>query len=39
VAGVDWVELLEPAADVLMDKSQSGYCTATDITIAGDANE
>ncbi|MDW4578394.1 baseplate J/gp47 family protein [Atlantibacter hermannii] len=39
VAGVDWVELLEPAADVLMDKSQSGYCTATDITIAGDAND
>lgn len=39
VAGVDWVELLEPAVDVLMDKSQSGYCTATDITIAGDANE
>ncbi|MEH5745709.1 baseplate J/gp47 family protein [Atlantibacter hermannii] len=39
VAGVDWVELLEPAADVLMDKSQSGYCTATEITIAGDANE
>lgn len=39
VAGVDWVELLEPTADVLMDKSQSGYCTATDITIAGDANE
>lgn len=39
VAGVDWVELLEPAADVLMDKSQSGYCIATDITIAGDANE
>lgn len=34
VAGVDWVEMIEPAEDMIMDRTQTGYCTATDVTTA-----
>jgi len=36
VAGVDWVEITEPAEDIIMDRTQAGYCTGTDISVAGD---
>jgi len=36
VAGVDWVEITEPAQDIIMDRTQAGYCTGTDISVAGD---
>lgn len=34
VAGVDWVEITEPAADIIMDRTQAGNCTGTDVTVA-----
>lgn len=34
VAGVDWVEVIEPAADIIMDRTQTGYCTETAVTVA-----
>ncbi len=37
VAGVDWVEMVDPARDIIMDRTQAGYCTGTLITVAGDA--
>lgn len=36
VAGVDWVEITEPAADIIMDRTQAGNCTGTDVTVADD---
>jgi len=34
VEGVDHLELIEPAKDLLLDDTQAGTCTAIDITIA-----
>lgn len=36
VAGVDWVELHEPAADMIFDRTQAGYCTAVSVEVASD---
>ncbi|WP_277966924.1 baseplate assembly protein [Pantoea trifolii] len=36
VAGVDWVEITEPAEDIIMDRTQAGNCTGTDISVADD---
>jgi len=36
VAGVDWVEVTEPATEVIMDRTEAGYCTGTDISVAND---
>lgn len=36
VAGVDWVELQEPAADMIFDRTQAGYCTAVSLELASD---
>ena len=36
VAGVDWVDITEPAADIIMDRTQAGNCTGTDISVADD---
>lgn len=36
VAGVDWVEITEPAEDIIMDRTQAGNCTGTDVTVADD---
>lgn len=36
VAGVDWVEITEPAEDIIMDRTQAGNCTDTDVTVADD---
>ncbi|WP_288657431.1 baseplate assembly protein [Pantoea sp. UBA6567] len=36
VAGVDWVDITEPAEDIIMDRTQAGNCTATDISVADD---
>lgn len=35
VEGVQRVELTEPAADVVLDLTQAGHCTATSVTIGG----
>ncbi|WP_312836742.1 baseplate J/gp47 family protein [Pantoea sp.] len=34
VAGVDWVEMTEPASDIIMDRTQAGYCTAVSVAVA-----
>lgn len=36
VPGVDWVEMIEPAADIIMDRTAAGNCTGTDISVADD---
>lgn len=36
VPGVDWVEMIEPAADIILDRTAAGYCTGTDISVAND---
>ena len=36
VAGVDWVEMIEPSADIIMDRTAAGYCTGTDVSVADD---
>ncbi|WP_034911976.1 baseplate J/gp47 family protein [Erwinia sp. 9145] len=36
VAGVDWVEIIEPASDIIMDRTQAGHCTGTQVTVADD---
>jgi len=36
VAGVDWVGITEPAADIIMNCIQAGNCTDIDTTVAGD---
>lgn len=36
VAGVDWVEMLQPASDIIMDRTQAGYCTGTQVMVADD---
>jgi len=36
VPGVDWVEMLEPAADIILDRTAAGNCTGTDISVAAD---
>jgi len=33
---VDWVEMIEPAADIIMDRTAAGYCTGTDVSVADD---
>lgn len=35
VEGVQRVELAQPAADVVLDKTQAAYCTATQIAVGG----
>ncbi len=35
VEGVQRVELLQPAADVVLDKTQAAYCTGSSITVGG----
>ncbi|WP_312043998.1 baseplate assembly protein [Erwinia sp.] len=35
VEGVQRVELLQPAADVVLDKTQAAYCTGWSITVGG----
>lgn len=35
VEGVQRVELAEPAADVVLDETQAGHCTATSVIIGG----
>lgn len=36
VPGVDWVEMIEPAADIILDRTAAGNCTGTDISVATD---
>ena len=36
VPGVDWVEMIEPAADIILDRTAAGNCTGTDIWVAAD---
>lgn len=36
VAGVDWVEITEPAQDIILNRTQAGYCTAVAVTVASD---
>ncbi|OAE09991.1 baseplate J/gp47 family protein [Pantoea sp. OXWO6B1] len=36
VAGVDWVEITEPAQDVILNRTQAGNCTAVAVTVASD---
>ena len=36
VPGVDWVEMIEPAADIILDRTAAGNCTDTDISVAAD---
>lgn len=36
VAGVDWVDMVEPASDIIMDRTQSGFCTGTTVSVAAD---
>jgi phage-related baseplate assembly protein len=36
VPGVDWVEMIEPEADLIMDRTAAGNCTGTDISVAAD---
>ena len=36
VPGVDWVEMIEPAADIILDRTAAGNCTGTDISVAAD---
>lgn len=35
--GVEHLDLLEPAADILLDATQAGTCTGIELAIAGDA--
>ena len=34
--GDDWVDITEPAADIIMNRIQAGNCTDIDATVAGD---
>lgn len=36
VPGVDWVEMIEPATDIILDRTAAGNCTGTDISVAAD---
>ncbi len=36
VAGVDWVEMIEPAADIIMDRTASGFCDECDVSVASE---
>ena len=36
VPGVDWVEMIEPSADIILDRTAAGNCTGTDISVAAD---
>lgn len=36
VAGVDWVEITEPAQDIILDRTQAGNCTAVAVSVASD---
>ncbi|TDS68400.1 phage-related baseplate assembly protein [Pantoea sp. PNA 14-12] len=36
VAGVDWVEITEPAQDIILNRTQAGNCTAVAVTVACD---
>lgn len=35
VEGVQRVELIAPAADIVLDRTQAGHCTSTSVTIGG----
>ncbi|MCX9038824.1 baseplate J/gp47 family protein [Citrobacter portucalensis] len=35
VEGVERVELTQPAADIVLDKTRAGYCTSTAVVVAG----
>ncbi|MNL30289.1 Baseplate J-like protein [compost metagenome] len=37
VEGVERLELLEPAQDIVLDRTQAGTCTAIDLRIAGES--
>lgn len=36
VAGVDWVDITEPAQDIILNRTQAGNCTAVAVTVASD---
>ncbi|WP_054633109.1 baseplate assembly protein [Pantoea stewartii] len=36
VAGVDWVEITEPAQDIILNRTQAGNCTAVAVSVASD---
>ncbi|NQS87081.1 baseplate assembly protein [Pantoea allii] len=36
VAGVDWVEITEPAQDIILNRTQAGNCTAVAVAVASD---
>ncbi|PZD60708.1 baseplate assembly protein [Pantoea ananatis] len=36
VAGVDWVEITEPAQDIILNRTQAGNCTAVTVSVASD---
>lgn len=36
VAGVDWVEITEPAQDIILNRTQAGNCTAVAVSVAND---
>lgn len=36
VAGVDWVEITEPAQDIILNHTQAGNCTAVAVMVASD---
>ncbi|MNV43672.1 Baseplate J-like protein [compost metagenome] len=38
VEGVERLELLEPAEDIVLDRTQAGTCTAIDLRVAGDSD-
>ncbi|MFP1869270.1 baseplate J/gp47 family protein [Lonsdalea quercina] len=38
VAGVDWVEINEPSTDIILDRTQAGYCTAVSVELASNEN-
>lgn len=37
VAGVDWVEITEPAQDIILNRTQAGNCMAVAVTVASDS--
>ncbi|MBN6030327.1 baseplate J/gp47 family protein [Pantoea ananatis] len=36
VPGVDWVEITEPAQDIILNRTQAGNCTAVAVSVASD---
>ncbi|MNT56397.1 hypothetical protein D3C72_1936900 [compost metagenome] len=39
VEGVERLELLEPAANIVLDPTQAGTCTAIDLKIYGETDD